>query len=497
MASTQTIKIKRSTGSAAPTTLASGELAYSKGSDTFYIGDPAAANTPIAVGGAIKNNAGTPVLATGITDVEIQALINLEPGTDVQAYDAGLASIAGLTTVADKLIYTTASDTYATADLTSAGRALLDDANASAQRTTLGLGGLAVLSAVNADTITDNSVGAAELNVTGNGTSGQALVSDGDGTMTWTTISSGGLGNIVEDTTPQLGGMLDVNGNSLGDGTLELLSFSETALAVNEFTIANAATGNGPTLSATGGDANVDINIATKGTGVVKIDNLSLDGNTITTTSGNLTLDSTGGTVAVSDDMTISGDLTVNGTTTTVNTTNTVVSDLLLELGNGTTGTPANDAGIVIERGTANNAFMGFDESADKFIVGTGTFTGASTGDLTITTGTLVANIEGDVTGNVTGTADGLAAGNVTEAALAVATDYMFFFDGGVSGTSAKESVADFVASVAGTNISASSGVMSVATATTSTIGLASFDSTQFDVASGAVTLAEIDGGTY
>ena len=497
MASTQTIKIKRSTGSAAPTTLASGELAYSKGSDTFYIGDPAAANTPIAVGGAIKNNAGTPVLATGITDAEIQALINVEPGTDVQAYDAGLASIAGLTTVADKLIYTTASDTYATADLTSAGRALLDDANASAQRTTLGLGGLAVLSAVNADTITDNSVGAAELNVTGNGTSGQALVSDGDGTMTWTTISSGGLGNVVEDTTPQLGGMLDVNGNSLGDGTLELLSFSETASAVNEFTIANAATGNGPTLSATGGDANVDINIATKGTGVVNIDNLSLDGNTVTTTSGNLTLDSTGGTVTVSDNMTISGDLTVNGTTTTVNTTNTVVSDLLLELGNGTTGTPANDAGLVIERGTANNAFMGFDESADKFIVGTGTFTGASTGDLTITTGTLVANIEGNVTGNVTGTSDGLAAGNVTEAAIAVASDYMFFFDGGASGSSAKESVADFVTAVAGTNITASSGVMSVATATASTIGLASFDSTQFDVAAGAVTLAEIDGGTY
>jgi hypothetical protein len=49
-------------------------------------------------------------------------------------------SIAGLTTLADRSIYTTASDTYAVYTLTAAGRAILDDADASAQRTTLGLG---------------------------------------------------------------------------------------------------------------------------------------------------------------------------------------------------------------------------------------------------------------------------------------------------------------------------------------------------------------------
>ena len=102
----------------------------------------------------------------------------------------------------------------------------------------------------------------------------------------------------------------------------------------------------------------------------------------------------------------VGGDLTVNGTTTTVDTTNMVVSDALIELGSGTTGTPSNDAGLVIERGDAANAFIGYDESADKFTVGTGTFTGASTGNLSITTGTLVANIEGDVTGDLTGNAD-------------------------------------------------------------------------------------------
>jgi hypothetical protein len=98
--------------------------------------------------------------------------------------------------------------------------------------------------------------------------------------------------------------------------------------------------------------------------------------------------------------LTLSGDLTVNGTTTTVNTTNLVVSDNLIELNNGAASN-ANDSGIVIERGsTGDNAFIGWDESADKFIVGTTTATGASTGNLSISTGTLVANLEGDVTGN-------------------------------------------------------------------------------------------------
>jgi len=114
-------------------------------------------------------------------------------------------------------------------------------------------------------------------------------------------------------------------------------------------------------------------------------------------------------TLVTSGNVTIGGDLTVNGATTTISTTNTVVEDSLIELSTGTSGTPANDSGIVIERGSDPNAFIGFDESANKFIVGTGSFTGASTGNLTITTGTLLANIEGNVTGNVTGTVSSLS----------------------------------------------------------------------------------------
>ena len=69
----------------------------------------------------------------------VQTTLSLVPGTNIQSYDAGLASIAGLTTSANKGIYATASDTYSTFDLTAFGRSILDDADASAVRSTLGL----------------------------------------------------------------------------------------------------------------------------------------------------------------------------------------------------------------------------------------------------------------------------------------------------------------------------------------------------------------------
>jgi len=88
-----------------------------------------------------------------------------------------------------------------------------------------------------------------------------------------------------------------------------------------------------------------------------------------------------------SGNMVIDGDLTVNGDTTTLSTTNSVVEDKLIELGNGVTGTPSGDAGIIIERGSSANAAIVWDESRDEFVLGTTSATGASTGDLTVTPG--------------------------------------------------------------------------------------------------------------
>ena len=81
----------------------------------------------------------------------------------------------------------------------------------------------------------------------------------------------------------------------------------------------------------------------------------------------------------------LSGDLTVNGSTVTNSSTNTTIEDQLIELGTGNSGSASGDAGFVIERGSDANVFFGWDESADAVTFGTGTFTGASSGDLTIT----------------------------------------------------------------------------------------------------------------
>jgi len=132
------------------------------GGSTVTNGDTSDAtdlNTPIADIAADLNIA-RPIVAGGTGSTSASAArtaLGLAIGTNVQAYDAALTSVAALGTAADKGVYFTGIDTAAEFDLTAAGRALLDDASATAQRTTLGLGDIATTDLIDEDSFATNS----------------------------------------------------------------------------------------------------------------------------------------------------------------------------------------------------------------------------------------------------------------------------------------------------------------------------------------------------
>ena len=97
-----------------------------------------------------------------------------------------------------------------------------------------------------------------------------------------------------------------------------------------------------------------------------------------TDSPGNFALDVNGNT-RISGNQTITGDLTVQGTTTTIDSQNLVVEDNIIVLNENASS--ATDSGIMINRTSANNAVFFWDETADKFKVGTTTQDGSTVTD--------------------------------------------------------------------------------------------------------------------
>jgi hypothetical protein len=111
-------------------------------------------------------------------------------------------------------------------------------------------------------------------------TSGGGLKKIARSTIVAGLATSGAISNVVEDTSPQLGGDLDTNSANIliddahfiaDENGNEQIIFQTTGSAVNQFDVTNAATGGAPKISATGGDSNIDFDLEAKGTGHVTI----------------------------------------------------------------------------------------------------------------------------------------------------------------------------------------------------------------------------------
>jgi len=126
--------------------------------------------------------------------------------------------------------------------------------------------------------IKNNTTGAFTVTVKVDGQTGVTFSATDKGTkllyLNGTDVIDSNIGKLSNDASPTLSAVLDTNGNDIiidnggaidDDSNNEYIKFSKTASAVNEITLANAATGNSPIISATGGDTNVGITLTPKG----------------------------------------------------------------------------------------------------------------------------------------------------------------------------------------------------------------------------------------
>lgn len=355
----QTIKIKRSSSAASPTTLENGELAYSANSNYLYIGRPGGGTGDIdVIGGkayidmlegssAVPNNLIIENSATVGGHVELREATN--NGSNYVRVKSPNSVTANLTltlpaTVSDGQFLTTdASGNLSFAAIPSGSFTISDnqgtpntDTFTTGQTLTFS-GGTGITT-----TISDNDVLIDNAGVTAF-TSGTGLSANttATGAVSVTNTDRGSAQSIFK--TVAVSGQTSITAASNTD----TLTFAGTG--------ATTVTTTGSTVSIASTDNNDDVSVGNLEARLPQIDTATTLGNGVTMTAGG--------------NFVVTGDLTVNGTQTILNTETLTVDDNLIVLNNNATGVPAanQDAGLEIERGSSTNVQLLWDESATRW----------------------------------------------------------------------------------------------------------------------------------
>jgi len=185
--------------------------------------------------------------------------------------------------------------------------------------------------------------------------------------------SSTGAFSFTERTDAEVRGLISVTDNA-GDGSL---AYNSSTGAITYSGISDSQVRGKLSVTDSGGDGSLAYD---SGTGVITYTGPSA-AETRAHLSAGTGVGFSGGAISIGQavgttdnvsfgDLILSGDLTVNGTTTTVNTATLNVSDNIVVVNNDVTGTPTEDAGLEVERGTSANVSLLWDESEDEWTFG-------------------------------------------------------------------------------------------------------------------------------
>ena len=192
----------------------------------------------------------------------------------------------------------------------------------------------------------------------GGSTAIPVITVDAQGRITSASTSSINT-DLVSDTTPQLGGTLDANGNTIDMGT-NILTDTNLGQFITAYGWGNhASAGYLTSISADSiNDTHIDF-----GTGSNQVSTADIPEQTnlyYTDVRADARI-----TNALGGNVTITGNLTVNGTTTSVNSNEVNIGDNIIKLNSDETGTPSPNDGIEIERGPSTNVAFRWNETSD------------------------------------------------------------------------------------------------------------------------------------